>query len=82
MIDSSSIFNIRSQKQFETLALKVFRFQFENNSISGSSRFPILVDQDLISDMDLGSCSFSENGTNMVGMHQETSDRLNTMTTL
>ena len=33
MIDSSSIFNIRSQKQFETLALKVFRFQFENNSI-------------------------------------------------
>ena len=56
--------------------------EFENNSISGSSRFPILVDQDLISDMDLGSCSFSENGTNMVGMHQETSDRLNTMTTL
>ena len=55
---------------------------FENNSISGSSRFPILVNQDLISQMDLPSCSFSENGNNMVGMHQESNERLNNSTTL
>ena len=55
---------------------------FENNTISGSTRFPLLVNQDLISGMDLSSCSFNENGINMVGMHQETNDRLNQFTTL
>lgn len=33
MIPTSDIFNISSQKQFEKIALKVFRFQYENNSV-------------------------------------------------
>ncbi|NMH87038.1 LuxE/PaaK family acyltransferase [Flavivirga algicola] len=31
MIDTNSIFNINNQTEFEELALKIFRFQFENN---------------------------------------------------
>ena len=33
MVDSSTIFNISSETDFETLALDIFRFQFENNSV-------------------------------------------------
>ena len=33
MIDSKSIFNIKSVREFEELALRVFRFQFENNKV-------------------------------------------------
>lgn len=33
MIDPTDIFTISSQKQFEKTALKVFRFQYENNSV-------------------------------------------------
>ena len=33
MIASTDIFNISSSKQFEKIALKAFRFQFENNAI-------------------------------------------------
>lgn len=33
MITSSDIFAISSQKQFEKIALKVFRFQYENNKV-------------------------------------------------
>lgn len=33
MITSSDIFTISSQKQFEKIALKVFRFQYENNLV-------------------------------------------------
>lgn len=33
MIDHTSIFNISSQEEFEDLALKVFKFQFENNRV-------------------------------------------------
>ena len=33
MINSQDIFTISSQKQFEKIALKVFRFQYENNLI-------------------------------------------------
>ncbi len=33
MIISQDIFTISSQKQFEKIALKVFRFQYENNSV-------------------------------------------------
>ena len=33
MIPASDIFNISSQKQFEKIALKVFRFQYENNAV-------------------------------------------------
>ena len=33
MITATEIFNIRSQKQFEKIALKVFRFQYENNLV-------------------------------------------------
>ncbi|WP_284652710.1 LuxE/PaaK family acyltransferase [Flavobacterium terrisoli] len=33
MIDSQDIFTISSQKQFEKIALKVFRFQYENNLV-------------------------------------------------
>lgn len=33
MINSSDIFTISSQKQFEKIALKVFRFQYENNLV-------------------------------------------------
>lgn len=33
MIPASDIFNISSQKQFEKIALKVFRFQYENNIV-------------------------------------------------
>lgn len=33
MISSNDIFTISSQKQFEKIALKVFRFQYENNSV-------------------------------------------------
>lgn len=33
MITADDIFNIQSEKDFETLAFKVFKFQFENNAI-------------------------------------------------
>ena len=33
MIDTTSIFNIKNQTEFEALALKVFKFQFENNRV-------------------------------------------------
>lgn len=33
MITSQDIFTISSQKQFEKIALKVFRFQYENNAV-------------------------------------------------
>lgn len=33
MINSQDLFTISSQKQFEKLALKVFRFQYENNQV-------------------------------------------------
>ncbi|MBU3822095.1 acyl transferase [Flavobacteriaceae bacterium XHP0103] len=33
MIDSSSIFNIKNDIEFKDLALKVFKFQFENNKV-------------------------------------------------
>ncbi len=33
MIDSQDIFTIANAKQFEKIALKVFRFQYENNSV-------------------------------------------------
>jgi phenylacetate-coenzyme A ligase PaaK-like adenylate-forming protein len=33
MIDSNSIFNIKTQTEFENLALQVFKFQFENNPV-------------------------------------------------
>ena len=33
MINNKSIFNIKSDKEFEEVALKVFRFQFENNLV-------------------------------------------------
>lgn len=33
MIDTNSIFNIKSQAEFEDLALQVFNFQFKNNKV-------------------------------------------------
>jgi len=33
MIDTSSIFNIKTQGDFENLALQVFKYQFENNRV-------------------------------------------------
>ena len=33
MISATDIFSISSQKQFEKIALKVFRFQYENNTV-------------------------------------------------
>lgn len=33
MIDTHSIFNINNQKEFEDLAIKIFKFQFENNRV-------------------------------------------------
>ena len=33
MIQSQDIFTISSQKQFDKLALKVFRFQYQNNKV-------------------------------------------------
>lgn len=33
MISSSDIFNISNQKQFEKIALKVFRFQYDHNAV-------------------------------------------------
>lgn len=33
MKDAKSIFNIQSQTEFEDLAFKIFRYQFENNSV-------------------------------------------------
>ena len=33
MISASDIFSISSQKQFEKIALKVFRYQYENNNV-------------------------------------------------
>ncbi|WP_395044341.1 acyl transferase [Flavobacterium sp.] len=33
MISNQDIFTISSQKQFEKIALKIFRFQYENNSV-------------------------------------------------
>lgn len=60
----------------ESLTLSTVNL-FENNTIIGCKRFPILINQNLISDMDLTSCTFSENGINMLGLHQEDGDRLN-----
>jgi phenylacetate-coenzyme A ligase PaaK-like adenylate-forming protein len=33
MIDSNTIFNIKNQNEFEDAALKVFKFQFDNNKV-------------------------------------------------
>ena len=33
MITSQDIFTISNQKQFEKIALKIFRFQYENNFV-------------------------------------------------
>jgi phenylacetate-coenzyme A ligase PaaK-like adenylate-forming protein len=33
MINSNSIFNIKTQTEFENLALQIFKFQFENNKV-------------------------------------------------
>lgn len=33
MIEANSIFNIKTQEEFEALALQVFRFQFKNNRV-------------------------------------------------
>ena len=33
MIDSKAIFNIKNDKEFENLALQIFKFQFENNRV-------------------------------------------------
>ncbi len=33
MINTNDIFNIRSEEDFKTMALKIFRFQFENNPV-------------------------------------------------
>lgn len=33
MIDPNAIFNIKSQSEFEDLALRIFKFQFENNRV-------------------------------------------------
>ncbi|MGJ8591875.1 MAG: acyl transferase [Aquaticitalea sp.] len=33
MINTSDIFNIQSENDFKTIALKIFRFQFENNTV-------------------------------------------------
>lgn len=33
MIDTNAIFNIKSQTEFEDLALQIFKFQFENNRV-------------------------------------------------
>lgn len=33
MINTNTIFNIQSKEDFETMALKVFKFQFENNPV-------------------------------------------------
>ena len=33
MIDTDAIFNIQTEKQFEDLALQIFKFQFENNRV-------------------------------------------------
>jgi len=33
MISNTEIFNIKTSQEFEELALKIFRFQFENNSV-------------------------------------------------
>ena len=55
---------------------------FDNNTITGCKRFPILVNQNHISNMDLTSCTFDENGINMIGMHQDHGDRLTRGTTL
>jgi hypothetical protein len=54
---------------------------FDNITISGCKRFPILINQNHISSMDLNSCTFTENGINMVGLHQDHGDRLNLPTT-
>lgn len=55
---------------------------FENNSILQCKKYPILVNQNHISDMNLTSCSVTENGENYIGLHQENGDRLTTSTTL
>ena len=33
MISNQEIFNIKNQNDFNAIALKVFKFQFENNSV-------------------------------------------------
>ena len=33
MIDQNQIFNIKTEDEFNALALQVFRFQFENNPV-------------------------------------------------
>jgi hypothetical protein len=50
---------------------------FENNTITGCEQYPLLIKQDHVANMDLKSCTLTENGINMVGLHQDNSDRLN-----
>ncbi len=64
----------------ESLTLSTIN-KFENNTIIGCKRYPILINQNHISDMDLTSCTFNENGINMLGLHQDDVDRLNKETT-
>jgi hypothetical protein len=49
---------------------------FADNTITGCEDYPILVSQNHITDMDLHSCSLEQNGINMIGLHQDDSDRL------
>lgn len=49
---------------------------FENNRIIGCRDFPVLVNQNHIANMSLPSCTFIENGDNMIGIHQGNGDRL------
>ncbi len=77
-IENSGAIGIYSEENLAQSKIDLF----ENNTITGSKRYPILVNQDLIGDMDLSSCTFTENGDNFVGLHQESGDRLNNETTL
>lgn len=56
MITSEDIFSISSAKQFEKLALKVFRFQYDNNAVY--REFCDLVHQDKHSVKSLGQIPF------------------------
>ena len=33
MIDTNSIFNIKTEQEFSNMALDIFKFQFENNKV-------------------------------------------------
>lgn len=54
---------------------------FEDNTITGCSDYPLLVSQNRINEMDLQSCTFEENGENMVAIQEKNRDRLNKETT-